>query len=283
MNRFLIITRENNTNDIPFIRRLEDYIRQKNGECECLQISRQTKSSSIHIPEGTQGILTVGGDGTLIRAARKTTWAGLPFLGINCGHLGFLCDFNEETAFKAVDRLMNDDYETETRMMLTGQLLHADGTSEKSEHLALNDVVISSTNATQVIHIAVYVNGEFLYSFNGDGIIFSTPTGSTAYNLSAKGPIVDPATSMIVLTPLNPHTFVSSSIVFDSHADIRVELMPRRNNDQESASVCFDGSTARELKVGQSVHVRKADVTTEFIRLSRENFLERIRSRLTAE
>ncbi|MBQ9632041.1 MAG: NAD(+)/NADH kinase, partial [Lachnospiraceae bacterium] len=173
----------------------------------------------IHVAKGTDCILCVGGDGTLIAVARRTAKSGIPILGINRGHLGYLCDLDEESFYAAIPRLIEGRVEIEERMMLEGKIIGKNGVKVGPTR-ALNDIVVSSLNGLQVIHISVFVGDEFLYSFNGDGMIFATPTGSTAYNLSANGPIVDPKTDLILMTPINPHTLNSRSIVIDRRDEV---------------------------------------------------------------
>jgi NAD+ kinase len=142
--------------------------------------------------------------------------------------------------------------------------------------------VLTSRNGLQVVHIDINVNGELLSSFNGDGVIFATPTGSTAYNLSAGGPIVDPKTKLILMSPLNAHVVGQRSIVLDSSAEVRATVT-RRNQEELSAAVAFDGSTAIELYDGESIEVVRSDETVRFIKLSQINFLDRIREKLQAD
>ncbi|MBQ1844127.1 MAG: NAD(+)/NADH kinase [Lachnospiraceae bacterium] len=245
-------------------------------------LKKEDASKQIDVPKWYDCILTVGGDGTMIRAAVRTIESGLPLIGINKGHLGYLCDLDENTYQDALKRLINDDFDLEERMLLEGRVVSADGTPVSDEIVAINDIVISSHNGLQVVHLSVDVNGEELTSFNGDGIIFATPTGSTAYNLSASGPIVDPQTSLILMTPLNAHVVGMRSIVLDDTAQVRAHVK-RRNQEELNAVAAFDGTTAITLHDGDSLEVQKSTRTVKFIRLSRINFLDRIRSKLQAD
>lgn len=238
----------------------------------------KNSSEMIDVPKDTECILTVGGDGALIRASKRTFGSFVPLLGINKGHLGYLCDLDEESAFNAIDELISNHFEIEERMLIKGRK-----SGQKEEGFALNDIVINSENTSQIITLTVYVNGMRLYSFNGDGIIFSTPTGSTAYNLSANGPIVDPKTELIVMTPINPHTLISRSIVLSQNDEFAVELNSRRTHTKESALVSFDGQSPIEILPNEKFYVKKADVKTKMLRLDNTNFLERIGNKLRNE
>ena len=233
--------------------------------------------------EGTTCVFTLGGDGTLIRAAQRISQSKVPLLGVNRGHLGYLCDLDGESVFEAIDRLLVGDFEVEERMMLCGEIQDEKGHILHGARQALNDIVISSRNALQVIHLSLYVEGELLYSFDGDGMIFATPTGSTAYNLSAHGPIVDPVTQLILMTPINPHTLSSRSMVLDAKEEIALELVPRRRYGEESVGVSFDGGSGQEFHAGERLLVRRAKETVRIVRLTKMNFLERIRKKLKDE
>ncbi len=282
MKNFFILTKDDSDKSKGFINEIIDYIKENGGDARAHILNRQRSSEPLEVPEKTECILTVGGDGTMIRAAMRTIRSNLPILGINKGHLGYLCDLDESNYRKALKRLFADDYEIEERMLLSGRVISADGIPESGFNHALNDIVLTSRNGLQVVHIDIDVNGELLSSFNGDGVIFATPTGSTAYNLSAGGPIVDPKTKLILMSPLNAHVVGQRSIVLDSSAEVRATVT-RRNQEELSAAVAFDGSTAIELYDGESIEVVRSDETVRFIKLSQINFLDRIREKLQAD
>lgn len=279
MKHFFIISRKQEERNTDLIYRLMHYIQQKGGSCAYACNPEDEQEQRLDVPQGTECILTIGGDGTLIRAAQNTFGSNIPLLGINCGHLGYLCELDAQNVFEAMDDLFADRYQVQERMMLSGAVYRKDG-SLMREAQALNDVVICSSAGLQVVHLTVYVNGEHLYSYNCDGVIFSTPTGSTAYNLSANGPIVDPKTNLILLTPINPHTLNSRSIVLDSSDEIAVELTPRRSDIMETAEVSVDGNHRELFYPGQRLVVRRAEETTRMVQFSNISFLERIRLKL---
>lgn len=282
MKNFLILTKEDTDRMQSFLEEIIQFLVDNGADGQYDVLKKEDASKQIDVPEWYDCILTVGGDGTMIRAAVRTIESGLPLIGINKGHLGYLCDLDENTYQEALKRLINDDFDLEERMLLEGRVVSADGTPVSDEIVAINDIVISSHNGLQVVHLSVDVNGEELTSFNGDGIIFATPTGSTAYNLSASGPIVDPQTSLILMTPLNAHVVGMRSIVLDDTAQVRAHVK-RRNQEELNAVAAFDGTTAITLHDGDSLEVQRSTRTVKFIRLSRINFLDRIRSKLQAD
>ena len=179
MKNFLILTKEDTDRMKSFLEEIIQFLVDNGADGQYDVLKKEDASKQIDVPEWYDCILTVGGDGTMIRAAVRTIESGLPLIGINKGHLGYLCDLDENTYQDALKRLINDDFDLEERMLLEGRVVSADGTPVSDEIVAINDIVISSHNGLQVVHLSVDVNGEELTSFNGDDIIFATPTGST--------------------------------------------------------------------------------------------------------
>ena len=223
-------------------------------------------------------MLVLGGDGTLIQAARDTIKRNIPLLGFNFGTLGFLAEIEKENMYTALDKVMSDEYYLESRMMLTGTV-YRDGEEIKTD-IALNDIVLNRSGALRTINYEIYVNGDFLYSCPADGIIISTPTGSTGYNLSARGPIVSPSSAMILLTPICPHSLTSSSIVLSAEDKVAVKVGPGRKNTNEAAVVTFDGSQSVNLIVGDYVEITQAKETTRLVKISKKSFVETVRKKM---
>lgn len=279
MKNFLILTKEDSPRMKSFIREIITFLNDNGAKGQSAVLRKEDASRPIEVFDGCECIITVGGDGTMIRAAVRTVEAQVPLIGINKGHLGYLCDLDQTSYREALKRLIEGDYDVEERMLLEGRVVSEDGSPKSGSIVAVNDIVITSHNGLQVVHLSVDVNGERLTSFNGDGIIFATPTGSTAYNLSTGGPIVDPKTSLILMTPLNAHVVGMRSIVLDDTAMISARVT-RRNQDELNAAAAFDGTTSIMLKDGDMVQVKRSGKTVKFVRLSRINFLDRIRSKL---
>ena len=220
MNRFYIITNSEKDKELKTTGKIYDYLKARG--CECVVREYQGKADppdgshfrytdASWIPQGTECILVLGGDGTMIQAARDTVDRKIPLLGINLGTLGFLAEIEKGGIPEALDSLILDNFTIEPRMLLEGCVQRQHG--EPVRGIALNDIVVNRSGALRVIDYEICVNGEFLNRYSADGIIVSTPTGSTGYSLSAGGPIVSPMASMIVVTPVCPHRLTARSIV----------------------------------------------------------------------
>lgn len=276
MRHFLIITNAYKDEGMRLTEALTSYIQEKGGTSHCfLSAAEATEGAAPpleEIPAGTDGVLVLGGDGTLIRAASRLVDSRLPLIGVNLGTLGYLCELEENSVYAAIDQLMAGAYMVEQRMMLSGVSIN-DGIAAE-EKIALNDIVIHRTGALSVVSLIVYVNGEYLNTFRADGIILSTPTGSTGYNMSAGGPIVDPKASMILITPINAHNLNARSIVIGADDEVMVEIGRRRFQKDETVEVSFDGDNAVKLKVGDRFTIKKAADTARICKLSNKSFLE---------
>ncbi len=281
MKHFFIITNALKDKNLEITRRIISYIEQKGGTSAYAASVDEEGSHTImpeQIPGDTECILVIGGDGTLIRAARDMVSLDIPLIGVNLGKLGYLCELEENTISVAIDELFAGHYMVEERMMLGGYALK--GNEKTTEHIALNDIVIHRTGALQIVNLDVYVNGEYLYSFKADGIILATPTGSTGYNMSAGGPIVDPKAKMLLMTPINSHTLNSRSIVMNPEDEVTIELGTRRSEKDEQVEVSFDGDNNVRLEVGDRIVVHKTGVSTKILKLSKISFLEILRKKM---
>lgn len=230
------------------------------------------------IPDDTECILVIGGDGTLLQAARDLIEKNIPLLGVNRGTLGYLAEVDSDNVEQALDRLMADDLIVEDRMMLEGSAY----TQEKKllSDFALNDIVIARSGRQRIIDFHIYVNGEFLRSYSADGMILSTPTGSTGYSLSAGGPIVSPEASLILLTPIAPHTLNTRSIVLPADAEVVIELFCGHGASWEEAEATFDGDTCVKLGVGDSIRVTRSSRMTKMVKMNQISFLEVLRRKM---
>ena len=220
-------------------------------------------------------LLTLGGDGTIIQTARTYGKLGKPILGINMGTLGFLAEVSPEDMEEAVKRLLSDDYFVEERMALSGKVMR-DG-QEIYRDFGLNDIVLHSSGASRAISFDIYVNGGYLTRYFADGIIVASPTGSTAYNLSAGGPIVMPSGETMLLTPVNPHTLLARSVILPP--DVTVSLI-LTGKEGETAGASFDGTTFEPLSTGDELCVFRANVKVKLLKLHTDSFIEVLRKKL---
>lgn len=231
------------------------------------------------IPADTECILVLGGDGTLLQTAKETVHLGIPLLGINLGTLGYLAEVEPAGIPTAAEQLIADRYVIEERMMLQGSVIKG-GICAK-EDIALNDVVLSRRGDLQIVGYRVYVNGLFLNDFYADGIIISTPTGSTGYNLSAGGSIVEPKANLMVLTPVCPHTLNTRSIMLSPEDNVEVELLPPKGEKQVEVGVYFDGGSCEILEAGNRVAVSRSKEVTKILKLSDVGFLEVLQKKMS--
>lgn len=230
-------------------------------------------------------IIAIGGDGTLIRAARDTAGLDIPLVGINTGHLGFLAEIEKDKLDQALDKLIHNEYYIENRIRLElGIYEKTDRESvETVSDSALNDVVLLRKSFSGILGINIYVDGQHLNSYNADGIIISTPTGSTGYSLSAGGPIIDPVSNMILITPINPHTTNSRSIVLSGDTKIEVELNERSFASGVNGIVVCDGERVGLLKKGLVMSVTRSNHSTKIARLNRMSFIKILRNKMKDE
>ncbi len=228
------------------------------------------------VPDETECIITLGGDGTLIQAARDLAGKNIPMLGINRGTLGYLTQVSHtEEIEDALSSLLANDYRLEERMMLSG-CAYRDG-NVIAQDIALNEIVMTRSGLVKMLQLKVFVNQEFLNEYRADGLIAATPTGSTAYNLSAGGPIIVPHSKMVVLTPICSHALNARSIVLSADDWIQIELMGKKGMCQAAV---FDGDTAMELYPGDCIEIRQADIKTILVKLKNISFLDNLRNKM---
>lgn len=220
-------------------------------------------------------VITLGGDGTLLRGARLVDGRQIPILGVNFGRLGFLTSCSAEDMEDALGRLARGEYVCESRMTLEACAIDGDHT-ERCRWLALNDVVMHKGGFARLVRFVVFVDGEPIGSYSADGLIISTPTGSTGYSLSAGGPIIVPTVESIVLTPVSPHTLAMRPLVLPATAEVRV----RAYDGPEELLVTVDGQVGTTFTGGEVLIVRRAPHPVQLIRLPGATFFTRLRHKL---
>jgi NAD+ kinase len=218
-------------------------------------------------------VIAIGGDGTIFHCAYDAMKANKPILGINSGHLGFLSQM-ESSDLQPLENLFTGDFQIEHRMVLR---VNIHTKNQQFLHYAINDVVLSRYHLGRIIDLEVYCDDHFVSLYRADGLIFSTPTGSTAYSLSAGGPIIDPLVQSIVMTPICPHSLYNRSIVFGSDKLLTAKLKPK--NSQDRLSVSIDG-LGTKYHVIESVVVDQSPYKSQFVCLGHRNFYQTINEKL---
>ncbi len=246
--------------------------------CTCVRIDPQTDMETCRkIIADTECILVVGGDGSIIRTVRRYASLKLPFIGINMGRVGYLAEIEPETLYADLEALVQDQGQVEPRMLLEGSF----DSTDSGMHMAVNDIVISRGGNANLIKYTIYVNGERLYTYNGDGVILSTPAGSTGYSMAAGGPIVSPRAKMILVTPVCAMTLNSRSVLLSAEDEIRIAMTEDQPDTDAKASVFFDGQPRGSMLPGDSLLVKKSKKTYDMIRIKKESFLEKLRKKMS--
>ncbi len=278
MKKFAVLTNYSKDRYLACTRMIRDYIQIKGGYCwlpECIPAGGEDMEAHYDLtgmPEDIECVLTLGGDGTLLQAAREMFERKIPVLGINLGTMGFLTSAERSEVPQCLHDLFVDDYTIDERMMLRGVVYH--DREVLMQDVALNDIIITRAGFSRLVELKIYVNHELLNIYGADGIIISTPTGSTGYNLSAGGPIMFPQTDVMVITPICPHSLQARSIVVSGNDRVMVEIGRRRKTQKEEAMVTFDGRIAQELETSDRIEVCKAQETTQLIRLKGKRFYQ---------
>ena len=274
MDRYLIVTNDGKDTDYSVTDQVVTLLQNAGKTCILCQKDEDKNIIMESVPDQIDCAIVIGGDGSLIEVARTLWEKDVPILGINMGTLGYLTEVEVNHIEEDLNQMLAGDYVFEERMMLKGTL--EDGTQD----VALNDIVVSRKGELRIIHFKLFVNGELLNSYEADGVIISTPTGSTAYNLSAGGPVVEPTASLIVITPICSHALNTRSIVLSSEDEIMIEIGEGRNGSREEVYVTFDGADRIIMETGAKIMVRRADDRTKILKLNKVSFLETLRRKM---
>lgn len=249
------------------------------SEIERERIEEKTGCAVEHVePEQLAAnvdlVLVLGGDGTMIAAARLMGETEVPVLGVNYGGLGYLAEFRIEELYTALESILAGNFRLDRRVMLDVELQR--GETEPKRNRVLNDIVINKSALARIIEIEAYLNRQFVNSFRADGLIVSTPTGSTAYNLSAGGPVIFPSMNAVVITPICPFTLSNRPIVVPDDAVIELCL----KTDQEEVALTLDGQVGFPLQVEDRVTIRKSQTTFNIVQPMNRNYFEVLRDKL---
>lgn len=220
-------------------------------------------------------IVSVGGDGTMLKSSKLASKHNVPITGINKGRLGFLTDINPDLVSAVLREIIQGDYQTESRILLEVRILN--NNKERFIGHAINDLVINKTKTGRMINVLTSIDGNYVNSNQGDGYIVSTPTGSTAYSLSCGGPIINPNSDTFLLVPIAPHTLTNRPMVISSSCDIKLEFT---DQNDDLIEISLDGEIISEISGGDCIIISKSDSTVEFIHPSQYDYYETLRSKL---
>jgi len=264
-----IFTKKNNSRVKEEAEKLNQFLHAFQVETDFFTEHQETKKTP-------QAVFVLGGDGTFLSAVHQYAPLGIPLLGIDMGGLGFLAEVNVENMLRAAEKVLQGEFDVEERMMVECEIVHQDGTAETD--FALNDVVIYRGPFAQMIRLSTYIDEEFLASFPADGLIVATPTGSSAYSLSAGGPVVFPTLAVFLVTPICAHTLYARSIVVPPTSCVKVVL----ESLKEGTMVTLDGQRGYSLFKGEYLKVRRASFSARLIKLLEErHFYSLLRSKLS--
>lgn len=264
-----------------FVPETRAYIREclekRGAECRFLTLAQHNKygkhTPSELVSEDTECVITIGGDGTLIQAARDLAGRNIPLLGVNRGHLGFLNQISSQDEIEeAIASLIENRFELERRMMIRGTVFHQG--KPVFQDIALNEIAVTSRVPLRVLRYQVSVNDEYLNHYSADGVLVATPTGSTAYNLSAGGPVMAPAGRMMALTPVCPHSLNARSIVLAAEDRIQIGVL-------SSGRVSFDGDSWADLEMGDCLIAERSALETVMIRRKKQSFMQNLSDHLS--
>lgn len=282
MDKFCIIPNNTKDKDYQVSKYIKKYIEKRGKKCVIttnLKSQRNSQATDVlEIPKGTECAIILGGDGTIIQAANDLLFEELPILGVNLGTLGFLAGIERQNIDQALDQLMGGEYKIEKRMMLQGEVI-CQG-NEFFCGYALNDFVISKGGFCHLITIKVYVNQYLIDTYVADGVIVSTPTGSTGYNLSAGGPVMAPELEAIIITPICPHSLNNRSLVISSEDEVVLEVGNTKDMHKDESVIVLDGRILNHMYTGDKVTITKSKNSTRIVRLNGSCFFELFRNKL---
>jgi NAD+ kinase len=233
------------------------------------------KGARLEDPAHLDALVTLGGDGTLLRGARYLDGKDIPILGVNLGRLGFLTSCQSEDFEAALKNLAGGEYVAQPRMALSARAIDASGEARK-QWRALNDFVLHKGGFARVVRLNIFVDGESIGQYAADGVVISTPTGSTAYSLSAGGPVVVPTVESIIITPVSPHTLAIRSLVIPADAEVTIEA----EESPTELLVTVDGQVGTNFVKGEKLKVRRADNPVRIVRFPGTTFFERMQVKL---
>ncbi len=282
MKKICVISNDHKDKGLVLTKRITNYLTIKGCETVVSLINwdyeteRWTKPENI--PSDADYILVVGGDGTLLQVARHTYGMNIPLLGINLGNLGFLTEVDAPHLEESLQKLLDGEYIIEERTMLQGVVHTKEG---EIRDIALNDVVVNRTGSLQIIYFDVFLNREFVKQYKADGYIVSTATGSTGYNLSAGGPILDPTSDTMVMINICPHNLFNRGVVIPKDKLVTIVIPEDRQGQNQQIDATFDGCVKWKLNTGDYIDITTAPLTTKIIRLEAMSFMKILHNKMS--
>lgn len=275
-----LVGKYNSPSSASSLSRLAHYLRAKGYTvlltCHVAEACAMAGFQTRTLPELGQEadlIIVMGGDGTFLNIARTMVGSGTPLVGVNLGRLGFLTDVSLDTMFSTLDEMLEGEFVAEDRIVLEASVDRADDILINA--YAFNDVVVNKGSLGRLIEFEIYIDDQFVYSQRADGLVVSSPTGSTAYALSAGGPILHPSLEAVVLVPICPHTLSARPIALNSRSEIEINVI-----HADDARVHFDGQLHADLKVGDRVVIRRARNTVRLLHPVGHSYYDTLRQKL---
>jgi len=253
-------------------KKLEEWFKKRGIEAFSEEV--ESKGSSV-IPKSVDWVVVLGGDGTLLGAARRIGQYGIPILGVNLGGLGFLTSIPFKRLYPIIEMMLDGSVEVESRIMLEAKVLRKD--EEVCRFQVLNDVVINKMALARIIDLDVIINEEFLTTFKADGLIISTPTGSTAYNLAAGGPILYPTMETLIITPICPFTLTNRPIIIPDTSIVKIKM---GKETEETVTLTFDGQVGFDLCYEDNVFIYKSEEKIKLLRPPDHSYFNILRTKL---
>ena len=287
MDKFLIVTNRDKDRKLEVTMVIKTYLESHGKICH-LAVPLEGNDPLVtgytdmtQLQKDVECVIILGGDGTIIQTVRDFIGLNIPMVGVNLGTVGFLAAIDMEDLYDGLDHLMEDTVTIQKRIMLQGEARHEGKIMHSS--IAFNDVIVTRSGFLRVVELKIYVNNQLLDIYAADGVIISTPSGSTGYNLSAGGPVVFPETDVMIITPICPHSLSARSVVVSGNARIRVEVGRRRKTQKEEALVTYDGQTVWELESGDTVEIVKGKETVPIIGMRQKSFSDILRNKMKHE
>lgn len=284
MDKFLIVTNQDKDKDLSVTKEIQRYILERGRECQLAEPLVGTNpvetgyTDLTKLQEDIDCVIVLGGDGTFIQTVRDFAGLDIPMVGVNMGTVGFLTTIELDDLYSGLDALIDGDYTIQNRMLLRGTVYRDGRRLQKS--IAFNDVIVTRSGFSRIVELKIYVNDQLVDIYAADGVIISTPSGSTGYNLSAGGPVVFPGTEMMIVTPICPHSLSARSVVVPAQAKIKVEVGRRRKTQKEEALVTYDGDTVWELESSDVVEIVQGSKKVPVVNIRQKSFCDILRTKM---